>query len=210
MSQLRYVFLIFLLIGGAQTQLCADSGDAPKIGLALSGGGARGVAHVGVLKVLEELNISVDYIAGTSMGAIIGGLYAAGYTPEEIEEIVLDTDWNSAFKDRPPRRDHTMRQKELESRFVIPHKIGLNHGEFQLPLGLIQGQISTRFFSASFCRSATLMILITLAFHSEQWPPTWSRARKWFWRTVVCPTLCVPACRFQVSSHRCVWVIISS
>ncbi len=65
-----------------------------KIGLALSGGGAKGLAHVGVLKVLEEQNIKIDYITGTSMGAVVAALYSAGYTPDQIENILLDINWN--------------------------------------------------------------------------------------------------------------------
>ena len=65
----------------------------PKIGLSLAGGGAKGFAHVGVLKVLDSLGIKVDYVSGTSMGAIVGGLYASGYTGKDIEKIVMETDF---------------------------------------------------------------------------------------------------------------------
>ena len=76
--------------------------------LLLSGGGARGGAHVGILKALEELDVPVDYIAGTSMGAIIGGLYASGYSAEEIERILIDTDWQKGTDGPacPPGPDH--------------------------------------------------------------------------------------------------------
>jgi NTE family protein len=111
-----------------------------KVGLVLSGGGARGGAHVGVLRVLEELNIEVDCIAGTSMGAIIGGFYAAGYSADEIERLLVETDWNRALTDNPDRRDRTMRKKELESEFLIPYRLGYNDGRFQAPLGAIEGQ----------------------------------------------------------------------
>ena len=111
-----------------------------KIGLVLSGGGARGAAHVGVLKVLEELNVEVDYVAGTSMGAIIGGFYAAGYSADEIERLLIETDWNRALTDKPDRTDRTMRKKELEAEFLIPYRVGFNNGRFQAPLGAIVGQ----------------------------------------------------------------------
>lgn len=71
----------------------------PKIGLSLAGGGAKGFAHVGVLKVLDSLGVKVDYISGTSMGAIVGGLYASGYTGKDIEKIVMDTDFYSLIRD---------------------------------------------------------------------------------------------------------------
>ncbi|MBN1948894.1 MAG: patatin-like phospholipase family protein, partial [Candidatus Cloacimonetes bacterium] len=77
----------------------------PRIGLALSGGGARGFAHIGVLKVIEEKQIPVDYIAGTSTGAIIGGLFAIGYSAAEIEDIFLTYDWRSILDDRIPREN---------------------------------------------------------------------------------------------------------
>lgn len=114
--------------------------DRPKIGLALSGGGARGGAHVGVLKTLEELGVPVDYIAGTSMGAIIGGFYAAGYSADEIERLLNETDWNSALSDQPARRDRTMRKKELEADLLVPYRVGFNRGRLQTPLGAIEGQ----------------------------------------------------------------------
>jgi NTE family protein len=111
-----------------------------KVGLALSGGGARGGAHVGVLKALEELDVPIDYIAGTSMGAIVGGFYAAGYSADEIERIMAEMDWDRALSDNPDRVDRSMRKKELEAEFLIPYRVGYNNGRFQAPLGAIQGQ----------------------------------------------------------------------
>jgi len=124
----------------AANSVFTDGRDRPKIGLALSGGGARGGAHVGVLKALEEMDIPIDYIVGTSMGAIVGGFYAAGYSADEIKQLMLDMDWNAALSDRPSRRDETMRKKELESNFMIPYRLGFNKGSIQLPLGVIEGQ----------------------------------------------------------------------
>src|SRR5215207_9286279 len=69
----------------------------PRVGLALSGGGARGIAHIGVLKVLEEMRVPVHCVTGTSMGAIVGGTFAAGVTPDKLEETVLKTDWDEVF-----------------------------------------------------------------------------------------------------------------
>jgi len=78
---------------------------APRIGLALSGGGARGLAHIGVLKVLEELRVPVHCVTGTSMGAIVAGSFASGTGPVRLAEIVLKADWDDVFRDRPPRAD---------------------------------------------------------------------------------------------------------
>ncbi len=121
----------------------AISGDAPRprIGLALSGGGARGVAHIGVLKALEELRIPVDYIAGTSMGAIVGGLYASGMSPEEIERWFREVDWRYLLSDSPPRESRSFRSKERDFRMNQNLELALSkQGQVQLPSGLIAGQ----------------------------------------------------------------------
>ena len=83
----------------------------PKIGLVLGGGGARGAAHVGVLKVLEEMHIPVDYVVGTSMGSIVGGLYASGMNAEQIDKEMRGMDWSDLFLDSPAREDRTFRRK---------------------------------------------------------------------------------------------------
>ena len=74
-----------------------------SVGLVLSGGGSKGLAHIGVIKALEEHRVPIDYIGGTSMGAIVGGLYASGMTPNELEELVGSIDWADAFVDNPQR-----------------------------------------------------------------------------------------------------------
>ena len=85
----------------------------PKIGLSLSGGGAKGFTHVGVLKVLDSLGVKVDYISGTSMGAIVGGLYAAGYTGKDIEKIVMETDFYSLITDPKTRQETSFFNKNV-------------------------------------------------------------------------------------------------
>ncbi|MBN1268531.1 MAG: patatin-like phospholipase family protein, partial [Kiritimatiellae bacterium] len=90
----------------------AEEERRPRIGLALSGGGALGCAHVGVLKVLEDLRIPVDCIAGTSMGSIVAGFYAAGLSPDEIERVFTNIDWHDAFVDQTPRQQLIFRRKE--------------------------------------------------------------------------------------------------
>ena len=125
-----------LAAGGAH----AAAPVRPRICLVLSGGGARGLAHIGVLKVLERLKVPIDCIAGTSMGAIVGGLYARGMTAEQIESTVRTVDWQEAFRDRPPRRDLAFRRKQDDRNFLVRLPIGLKHGRFLLPKGLIQGQ----------------------------------------------------------------------
>jgi NTE family protein len=112
----------------------------PRIGLVLSGGGARGVAHIGVLKVLEEQHVPIDAIAGTSMGAVVGGMYASGLTAREIEAIMTSLNWQDAFRDRPPREDLTLRRKQEDENFLVKFPLGIRGGKFLLPKGLIQGQ----------------------------------------------------------------------
>lgn len=116
----------------------------PRVGLVLSGGGARGLAHVGVLKVLEEQRVPIDAIAGTSMGAVIGGLYASGMTAAEIETLVRTLNWNSAFRDRPPRGDLNFRRKQDDREYLVRFPLGVKSGEFRVPRGLIQGQRLTQ------------------------------------------------------------------
>jgi NTE family protein len=141
MKSMLVLVTALLALGWCNSPALAEEiTERPRIGLALSGGGARGGAHVGVLKVLEELEVPIDYIAGTSMGAIIGGLYASGYSADEIGRLLQETDWARALSDQPERRNRTMRKKELEADFLIPYRVGFNDGGVQLPLGLIEGQ----------------------------------------------------------------------
>lgn len=120
----------------------ALAGERPKIGLALGGGGARGGAHLGVLKRLEELRIPVDYIAGTSMGAVVGGLYAQGLSTDDIEQAMKDIDWTAIFNDKPPREDRRFRRKQDDRTFLIDRRAGVTDKERRVELvpALIQGQ----------------------------------------------------------------------
>ncbi len=97
----------------------------PRIGLSLSGGGAKGFAHIGVLKVLDSLGVKVDYISGTSMGAIVGGLYASGYTGKEIEQIVMDTDFYSLIANEKTRQETSFFNKSVDKYILtVPIKDG--------------------------------------------------------------------------------------
>lgn len=114
--------------------------DRPKVGLVLSGGGALGSAHIGVLKALEEMNIPIDMIAGTSMGAIVGGYYAAGYTPSEIETILTELNWQDVLDDEPLRTRMDFRDKFDDPDLLTDFEMGLSKGSFLLPPGLIIGR----------------------------------------------------------------------
>ena len=110
----------------------------PKIGLVLSGGGAKGFAHIGVLKEIDKAGIRLDYIGGTSMGAIIGGLYAAGYSANQIEEIVLKNDFISILRDKLPRSSETFFEKEYGEKTIIT--LPVSKGVIGLPRGVSKGQ----------------------------------------------------------------------
>ncbi|MDP9957631.1 NTE family protein [Epilithonimonas hungarica] len=109
----------------------------PKIGLSLSGGGAKGFTHVGVLKVLDSLGVKIDYISGTSMGAIVGGLYASGYTGKDIEKIVMDTDFYSLITEPKTRQETSFFNKSVDKYlFTVP----LKNGKISFPSSISTGQ----------------------------------------------------------------------
>ena len=122
----------------------APSISRPRIGLVLSGGGARGTAHVGVLKVLDEMRIPIDAIAGTSMGAVVGGLYASGVSALDIETLTSSLDWQDAFRDHPSRRAFGYRRKQDDSNFLVHYAMGVSTDGFKMPVGLVQGQKLTQ------------------------------------------------------------------
>jgi NTE family protein len=111
----------------------------PRIGLALGGGAARGIAHIGLLRWFEENRIPVDYIAGTSMGGLIGGAYASGLSPDEIQELMKDADWDLMFLADSPYKYKTYRRKEDARAYPGQIDFGLKGG-LRLPSGLNAGQ----------------------------------------------------------------------
>ena len=110
----------------------------PKIGVALEGGGAMGLAHIGVLKWFEEHHIPVDYVAGTSMGGLVGGFYATGMTPEEMQQLIEGLDWRKILGDHTPYEDLSYRRKEDQRAYPNSLIFGLKHG-LSAPEGLIAG-----------------------------------------------------------------------
>jgi NTE family protein len=132
---------------------CAARGR-PAIGLVLSGGGARGGAHIGVLKALRELRVPIDCIAGTSVGAVVGGFYVAGLTVEDLENVVQSLEWETAFLNVTPRKLKSFRRKRDDDLFLVSQKPGLNHGEIELPAGLVQGQIIDMILSRETLRAS--------------------------------------------------------
>jgi len=117
-----------------------STAQRPRIGLVLSGGGARGFAHIGVLKVLEENDVPIDFIVGTSMGSIIGGLYAIGLSPDEIEQGVKSIAWDKVFSDFAYREYKTFRRKQDDFDFFNIYRVGITSDGLQLSPSLIEGQ----------------------------------------------------------------------
>lgn len=111
----------------------------PRVGLVLGGGGARGVAHIGVLRVLEEMRIPVSCIAGTSMGALVGGLYAAGMSPDEMTQLLSRIDWDRIFSDDPPRSELPFRAKQDDFQSLFRMELGERDGSLLLPPGATAG-----------------------------------------------------------------------
>ncbi|CAK4071064.1 hypothetical protein VDT1_2848 [Vibrio sp. 16] len=111
-----------------------------KVAVVLAGGGAKGAAHIGVLKALEEMRVPVDFITGTSMGAYVGGLYATGMSADEIESFIDTVDWNTGYRDRVNRSERRVRDKEYEDRYQLTTDLGLRWGEMRAPRGIVQGQ----------------------------------------------------------------------
>lgn len=137
---LLFIFIAFACLGWPGSSHADTSAQQLKIGLALSGGGARGAAHIGVIRELERQNIQIDYIAGTSMGSIIAGLYASGMSVDEIEQAYRSIDWQAVLNDAPPRRDLSMRRKFDQAIFQMDKKVGIKNGKINLPSGVIRGQ----------------------------------------------------------------------
>jgi NTE family protein len=128
-------FSVFCTTIHAQSNL---SGKRPKVGLVLSGGGAKGLAHIGVLKVLEEAGIPIDYITGTSMGSVVGGLYACGYKAQQIENETSGINWNELMFDHISRQNISIEEKDESEKYIV--EFPLVKWKVQLPKGIADGQ----------------------------------------------------------------------
>lgn len=125
---------------GGDATVPSPTAPLPRIGLVLSGGGARGLAHVGVLKVLERERIPVDVVTGTSMGAIIGGLYASGMSAEDLDRELSRIAWDRLFASRVDRQDLSQRRKEEDFEFSATIEFGLRDGEVRVPVGTLSSR----------------------------------------------------------------------
>jgi len=142
--KLNLLFLLLpILVWGQRLDLnkldsLERSGKDVKVGLVLSGGGAKGLAHIGVLKVIEESGLKIDYIGGTSMGAIVGGLYASGYSTQQLDSIFETTDFGNLIQDNLPRSAKSFNERRDSERYVL--KLPFNDFKFGLPTGISKGQ----------------------------------------------------------------------
>lgn len=118
----------------------ADGEDRPAIGLALGGGGARGIAHVSLLRKLEEMHVPVDCIAGTSIGSLVGGLYAAGHSVDDLEALVTSMDWMALFDDSLARPERSFRRKQDDRDRLATIGVGVRAGRVRISPGVLQGQ----------------------------------------------------------------------
>ena len=142
----RNLALLGLLLAGPSLW-AADTTGRPRVGLVLGGGGARGAAHVGVLEVLEQLRVPVDCVAGTSMGALAAGAFAAGRTPAELRRELAKADWNDMFQDNPSYSEISYRNKAISKRFMPGLETGVGSDGVAYKGGVVAGQKIKLFFN---------------------------------------------------------------
>ncbi|MCB2022251.1 MAG: patatin-like phospholipase family protein [Burkholderiaceae bacterium] len=119
----------------------------PRVGLVLGGGGARGAAHIGVLEVLQDLRVPVDCIAGTSMGALVTGVFASGLSPQEMRETLAKADWDDMFQDNPDFYDMSYRNKRMSQAFLPGSELGVTKEGLEYAPGVVSGQKIKAFFN---------------------------------------------------------------
>ncbi len=145
MKYLLVIISFFLLLGS--NALCVNGYEhtRPKVAVVLGGGGAKGFAHIGVLKVLQEEGIPVDIVVGTSIGSVVGGIYAMGYSPEEIERQAKTQNWDEFFSDKVNRSYYSFHKKSLEQRYQL--SIPMKEGTLSFPKAAIYGHNLLNYFS---------------------------------------------------------------
>lgn len=144
MKKLCVVILSFFCLFQIWSQQKADTTDV-KVGLVLSGGGAKGLAHIGALKIIDSLGVRLDYIAGSSMGAIVGGLYASGYTGKQLDSLFHEVNFTDLIQDKIPRRAKTFYEKDYSEKYALT--LPLVNGKVSLPKGISNGQNFYNFYS---------------------------------------------------------------
>lgn len=154
MFKRTFIIAIFLVVTQCAPLLSSNTdgftlskiqNDSLRVGLVLSGGGAKGIAHIGVLKKLEEAGVRIDYITGTSMGSLIGALYSIGYTTTQLTEIAKTSNWNELFTEKPSRLFLSNYERRFENRTIASFPI--REKGLELPVGIINGQNIYSFLS---------------------------------------------------------------
>lgn len=139
---MKKLLSILLLVSCSIGLVAGQTEQRKKVGVVLSGGSAKGFAHVGVLKVLEEAGIPIDYIAGTSMGAVVGGLYAVGYSAEMIDSLINLQDWNYLMRDHVSRENLPATRRDNGKRYLVslPYRLRIKErsGRVSLPPGAVR------------------------------------------------------------------------
>ena len=133
----------------ADTDAVANDGQRPRVAVVLGGGGAHAVAHLGALQELERQRVPIDLVVGTGIGGVIGGLYASGMTLSEIQEFLLDTDWQDVFDPDTRRQDLSYRRKRDDEDFLIKYRVGIKDGQAQLPTSLVPIEKLARLFQTT-------------------------------------------------------------
>ncbi|MBQ9575769.1 MAG: patatin-like phospholipase family protein [Muribaculaceae bacterium] len=136
---ITYILTLLITIGMVAQPLEKNQNERKKVAVVLCGGGALGTIHIGALKVLEEAGIPIDMVTGTSMGAIIGGLYAVGYDATDIETFINGIDWGDMLRDRLSMRNQTLDERERQNIYLLDYRIFLDHSKDSLAGGLIRG-----------------------------------------------------------------------
>lgn len=139
--------LLGLVTAPLLSPTAALAAEPPRVGLVLGGGGARGAAHIGVLEVLEQLRVPVHCVAGTSMGALVAGAWAAGISPERMRGELTVVDWADLFQDSPDYRELSLRNKQLGQRFLSGSELGITAQGLTAPPGMVAGQKVKLFFN---------------------------------------------------------------
>ncbi len=150
MKQFSFILILcFVFASGslAQSQPTKADEDEIKLGLVLSGGGAKGFAHIGVLKVLEEENIPITVISGNSIGTIVGALYSIGYSAQDIEDFVREQDWDMLLFDRIPRKLKTPFKQNYEQKYLLQFDLNTKNRKLSLPSGYVKGNNILNLFS---------------------------------------------------------------
>ncbi|HNA16760.1 MAG TPA: patatin-like phospholipase family protein [Ferruginibacter sp.] len=172
----------------------------PKIGITLSGGGAKGLAHIGILKAIDSAGLKIDYITGTSMGAIVGALYAVGYSGNDIEKIGREIDWDQLFGNQISFQTLSMEEKEQYSRFAI--ELPYVNNKIKLQTGVIKGQELNLKFAELFFHVSDVRRFDQFRIRLSVWPPTWKRVTSWYSIPAISPRPCGPRWPFLRSSRQ--------